>query len=407
MEIGSRKNVQSSFTINAYNFMFYLAYVFLFTKEIILNRTRINDVFGSHVVNLSATLFHALFWVCCIFILLFLQSYKVREIILIAILILIFGLSAIFTRTYILFDCLLIILCAKKINFEKYIKNVLYIQSILILGVLLLALTGIMEMGAFTRTNSGEFRYAWGFNHPNTLSIVSFQWICQYLYLKRNDRKFKKYTLMFLIIALIYIATDSNSGLIMSVFIVGGTFIYEKIVDKVFDLKQIKKIASRLVFLACIVIIFIVRYYWINPDKLSATTLVSRINLSRNYLVAYGVNLFGHKITQGAYVSIPGFPKGYYFLDNAYVWLLVSFGLLAFLCVFIGYIRLIRKLLHSGEWNLILIVFAYLIYGITEHTTLIFSFNSSLIVFYTVIYNKSISRVENQKETGEMIDEHS
>lgn len=407
MENGSRNNVQSGITINAYNFMFYLAYIFLFTKEIILNRTRIYDVLGSHIVNLAATMFHVLFWACCIFILLFLQSYKVREIILIAILIIIFGLSAMFTKTYILLDCLLIILCAKKINFEQYIKNTLYIQSFLILGILLLALTGIIEMGAVTRTNSGESRYAWGFNHPNTLSIVSFQWICQYLYLKRKDRKLKKYALMFLIIALIYIATDSNSGLIMSLFIVGGTFIYEKIVDKVFDFKQIKKIASKLVFLACIGIIFIIRYYWVNPDKLSATTLVSRINLSRNYLVAYGVNLFGHQITQGAYVSIPGFPKGYYFLDNAYVWLLVSFGLLAFLCVLIGYILMIRKLFRSGEWNIILIVFAYLIYGITEHTTLIFSFNSLLIAFYTVIYNKPVGRKENQEEDGEMINEQS
>lgn len=407
MENGSRNNVQSGITINAYNFMFYLAYIFLFTKEILFERTRLSGRLGTNVVNSASTLFHLLFWGCCICILLFLQSYKIREILLIAVLIMIFGLSAVFTRSFLLVDALLLILCSKKIDFDQYIKNVLYIQSILVIGIILLTLTGVIEMGTAIRANNEGYRNAWGFNHPNTLSILCFQWICQYIYIKRNDRRLKKYVIMLLITFSAYIATNSNTGFIMSVFIVIGNSIYEKIVDKVFSFKQIKKIAKRLFVLACIGIIIIIRYYWVNPDKLSATTLVSRINLSKNYLIAYGVNLFGHNIVQGTYVSIPGFPKGYYFLDNAYAWLLVHFGILAFLCILIAYIVFIRKLFKSGEWNLILIVFAYLVYGITEHTPLIFSFNSLLIGFYTVIYNKSINKIESQKEQEEMINEHS
>lgn len=388
------------FVVNLGNLLFYTAYMFLFVKEVLLDRTRIYDLLGGGIVSKLSVLFHLAFWTVCIFILLFLQTYTRRELIVIGCLLGLFMLSFICSDNYILLDGLLLIVCSKNINFEKCMKYMLYIQSIFIVLIILMSMSGMIGMGLFVRTADGELRYAFGFNHPNTLGILVFQWICQYFFLKRNSREVKKYVLAFIIALIMYRGTDSNTGFLMSVIVILCNFIYEKIVDRVFDWRVLKKIVKVVLVIGLIALTFIIRYYWNNPDKLSEFTLVSRIDLAKKYLTAYGISLFGTAIISGTNVSIPGFPIGYYYLDNTVAWLLVNCGILVTICVVAVYVLFIKKMIKSGEWCVIISVVAYLIYSLTEHTAMMIVFNGLAVGFGMVIYKKAYQKNNEKKDMG-------
>lgn len=393
---GLNKEYQDNTVINVYNLMFCLAYAMLFFKEVVLDRSHIGDLLGAGLVNNLSTLFQLGFLLICIFILLFLQRYTMREILILAGLLAVFFISAIGSGSYVIFNGMLLIACSKKLNFDKFIRYALYIQSICILFVILLAVSGMINMGYVMRGNDNVIRCAFGFNHPNTLAMLSFQWICEYVYRSREEMGIKKYLIMFVVMFAVYRYTDSNTAVIMSLLLIIATFIYERVMDNLFSTGKLRKIIRVLLVIICIALILVIRYYWMHPERLSATTMVSRINLAKKYFIAYGVNLFGHNIATGTYITIPGFPLGYYYLDNAIAWLMIKFGILVFICYLAAYIQYFRRLLHQGKWNLIFISFAYIIYSISEQTPFILVFNSMLIGFGGVIYKNSGF---NQKES--------
>ena len=252
---------------------------------------------------------------------------------------------------------------------------------------------GVIEDGTLVRTSSGVVRSSCGFSHPNTLGILAFQWICEFIYLKRG---MLKYAIVVIAVFAVYKITDSNTSILMTLIVIGVNFIYEVIANHLLTRKQLRRIVKILLVGICVTVVLMIRYYWNHPERLSALTVVSRIDLAKKYFQAYGVNLFGHQIVSGYSVVIPNFSRGYYYLDNAFAWLIISYGIIAFLIFIIAYVKYFRKLLKKEEWNIILISFAYLIYMIVEHTPLMIVFNSMLIGFGMIIYDNF--KIDSEKE---------
>lgn len=384
------------YTISLRNFMFYLAYTLLFVKEIILDRSRIYDLIGSNITGYLSTLSHIGFLGLCLFILLFMQKYTIKEFILIIVLVPIFILSAHYSGISTVFDTLLIILCSKEIDFEGFIKYSLMIHTVCILMVFTLAFTGLIGVGTVLR-GTGKVRYALGFIHPNTPGLLCFQWVCQYLYIKRNNEGIKRFLISLICIAFVYKYTNSNTAVLMTILVIVCEFIYEKVIYKVFNQKMIKRMIRTVLVVIVIGVIAVIRYYWNNPDKLDATTVVARINLAKKYLEAYGIKLFGQSVVSGNNTIIPGFQQGNYYLDNAFAWLLIRMGILVTLIVIVAYVLYIKRLLSEKNWSMIIIVVAYLAYALSENITIRIVFNATLLGFGTIIYNK-VTKTDNKKE---------
>lgn len=388
---------KNCYVLNLTNFLFYFAYTLLFVKEIILDRTRIYELLGSNIVNYLSLLCHVGFWCICIFIILFMQRYTIRELLVVLALLAFFILSVYSSKIYVLFDALLLVICSKKIDFDRYIKYSFYIQTACVCFTILLSLSGLIGQGVFVRGYDGTIRYALGFNHPNTLALLVFQWVCQYLYLKKDNAGIKRFIFASVLTLATYVFTDSNTGFIMTIIIIVCDFIYEKLFNKLFGWNIMKRIIKTVLFVGSIVLICVIRYYWVNPDKLEAQTLMARINLAKKYLTAYGINLFGQQVVSGNDVIIPGFQRGYYFLDNAYAWLLINIGVVVTVCIVVGYVLYIKNLLRNKNWNLIIAVTAYLIYALSERTTMMIVFNSLLVGFGSVVYKK-FGQTDNKNE---------
>ncbi|MDU5110388.1 MAG: hypothetical protein E6248_08065, partial [Clostridium sp.] len=294
---------------------------------------------------------------------------------------------------------LVLIISSKKINFDKFNKISL-ISQIIIVGLIIILATGnIIDNGNVIRGNSGEIRYGFGFSHPNTLGILSFQMICQYLYIKRKTNEYKKYIISTITATIIYKATDSNTALLMSLMVVFLTIIYENIIKRKFNYNQIKNMSIILLTFSSTILIILSSYFWVYPNKLRMSTMVTRIWQIKKYLKAYGVNLFGNAISTGTDIALPGMPKGYYYLDNAYAWILINFGIVVSVIILIGVIYYLRKLICYGEFNMLIIVFVYLIYAISETNPFMIAFNSTLIGLNYSIFN--VKERNNLKKNNE------
>lgn len=382
-----------NYKINSYNFLYYIAYVSFFVKTVLFEKSQIDSMLNVKVIELASTICTLLFLINCIIIMLLLQTYTKKEIYIIFLLIILFSISALQSRSITLISGLILIISSKKIDFDKFSKLSLIIQMIVVGFIITLALSGSIDVGTNIRYYNGEIRYALGFRHPNTLAMLSFQMICQYIYIKRKKNSYKKYLISLLSIVVIYRITDSNTALLMSLSVIFLTLIYEKIIQRRFNYRKIEKIVKKMLKFSGSLVLIICGYFWMNPDRLNAITMVSRIRLIKNYFEAYGINLFGNKIIIGTDVTLPGLSTGYYYLDNAYAWILIKFGVLVFICLLFAYIIYFRKLIQHREFNMVIIVFVYLIYAISEINPFIIVFNSTMIGLSSIIYsNKYKSR---------------
>ncbi|TGY42445.1 hypothetical protein E5347_09510 [Clostridium sartagoforme] len=387
VDISDKLNSISFYNISLYDLLYYSAYIILFIKVVFFHKSQINTAIDTEIVGILSKMCSLIFFANCTIIMIFLQEYKKKEKYIILLLIGIFFISAMKAESLTLLGALVLILSSKKIDFDRFNKVSLIAQIIIVGLIIILAAGNIIDNGNILRGNSGKIRYAFGFGHPNTLGILTFQMICQYLYIKRKSNDYKKYIISTITMIFIYKATNSNTALLMSLMVVFLTFVYEKIIKIKFNYNQIKNMSIVLLTLSSTILITLSGYFWMNPNQLNLSTMVTRIWLIKKYLKAYGVNLFGNVISTGTDIVIPGMPRGYYYLDNAYAWIIINFGIIVSVVLLIGIIYYLRKLIRYGEFNMLIIVFVYLIYAISEINPFMIVFNSTLIGLNYSIYN--------------------
>ncbi len=371
--------------------IFYILYFLLFTREIIISGTTINSLIPMQFTDIISDCCLMLFTCGAILYLIFLIKFNILEMFFFFLIMFFFFISAYISGSYLLFEGMMLILCSKNLKFDEFNKFNLKTITITFFIILVLSCTGIIDM--FIEVRPDDFtktRYSLGFAHPNTLGILSFEWICEYIYMKRKQNQNGKYIISALIIFFIYLITDCRTQLIAGALLIIACLIYEKILLTGF--KFSKKTIYH-IFVFCFVLIFyisfkIVRYYWENPQKLQNGTIRSRIRLAMDYIDAYGCTLFGSHINLGSRTSIPGYSLGYYFLDNAYVRILVNYGIVVTLFVFFFYMTYYKKIVKKNEWVPVIISLVYLFYGLMEFLIFKICFNVFFIYMGTILYQK-------------------
>ena len=124
--------------------------------------------------------------------------------------------------------------------------------------------------------------------------------------------------------------------------------------------------------------------------------LSSRFSVCHKVWSLYGVSFFGQRIyvteDERRLVGI----KNPLWLDNAYVSILLRYGILVFLIFCFGYLYLIKIVEMQKDDVLMIILFLYALYGTIETGLYMITHNIFLIAFSVLIYGKSL-----QVEDGE------
>lgn len=356
---------------------FYIILCLYIIQEIFLTRTKISDLLGNTLSDVLVTVLRAFIIGFALLKLFYFDKLTFKRVVFLGVVFTILIISTIVSHTTAMFLSVLVILCSGGVDFDRIVRVNLYlILSILVISVLL-NLSGFISSATRVRTSLGTTRTSLGFNHPNTLAMVVFLIVADYLYLNRS-RGVKKLLFPILATAFSFFFTYSFTAIVLMTILIAVVF-FQTILERKNQLT--KKRLRLIVIIVLIVFVGFILFFWNNPNLLvnEFRTFRSRFTLSRKYINAYGISLFGHKIAIGSYVYMEGYGFSYGFLDNGIIRILVELGIVFFILFFGLYLNSLRRMIRSRNSILIIISLVFLVYSFMEYNPLLLAYNVFLI----------------------------
>lgn len=321
---------------------------------------------------------------------LFLQSYEYDELIRIVIISIPIAVATLLSNNGNIMSCWLFIVASKNIEIDRMIDWAEKIFVIMIPLVILLCYFGVFKNNISLRSTTGFVRMSLGFEHANYLGGRVLQ-LCTFVFYKRNGH-FKVRDYVFVIFAIIFVYLVPNSqASYMSIIILLLVQMIFVILEKVSENGE-DILAKVLLPLYLFLNFFSIFMGTRDISNSNVLTLIDR-TLSRRFSVCYTeVKLFGISIL-GQNVNISeqermarGVYQGLY-IDNAYLSILIRFGVIVYIIFTIGYLLNMIKSRRDGNFTLFIILFIYSVYGVFEREMYLIGYNVFMLTFATLIYN--------------------
>lgn len=375
---------KGTFAQNFYLFIF----AFWYGTEIIFNST-LDYILGIRIDAWS----NLVSWLVFIFLMLqilFMQSYKKKELVAIILITLPIVISAVLSGNRSLLSLWMFIVGAKKISFDKTIQTAYKILLIMIPLVILLRLGGFID--DYTIMRGSIRRFSLGFSHPNQLGLRVFQLTLCHCYIHRYKLRIMNFGNIILAIAFTIIVPNSQTAYISLIVFLIMMLIYQYIKNKGQILVEV--FARSLVISALLLNLFSIVLSYIDVNKYTVLSRIdkwmsTRFSWCHRVWQVYGVSLWGQRVyIRGDEIKLMGI-KNRLWLDNAYAAILLRYGILVFFIASFAYLNLIRAMAIRKEFVLAIILFLYSLYGLMENGLFMLSHNIFLLAFSDLLYHKT------------------
>ena len=271
---------------------------------------------------------------------------------------------------------------ARYIDWEKAVKYLFTAQAMAMAIIFLLCFIGVYE--DVSKVNDG---HSLGYINPNDLAVNVLQLSLMYLYLHREKLNFK-FAIAFLILALVvYLITNSNTAMLLFIFTALGIILIlsykrKNLFSVLFSKPFIKCIRYFLVFFAACSVLFAVRR---DIGESLLGDFHSRIPQMAKYFAFYPITLWGQPLINH-YSPDYDWKIGLYTLDNAYLHLLLGFGIILFI-VFLGlYFMYAKKVYRNKEYVVLLILVVYFALGFTETMLIRVQYNFTIFLLAEILW---------------------
>lgn len=243
------------------------------------------------------------------------------------------------------------------VKFDKVISFDLKCRLLLTLVIMALSIVGLNGNTVLEYRN-GLMRNSFGAGHPNA---IAFEWsvICADLFYLVGYKKTKKVNARMAVLFAIGV-------FIFNFFLIGSrtNLIFMVLLTAVFVFKDRFRIKScvgkaiiRNMFIVCFLVSFlgVVVYRLGLPISYTLDKILSRRLEYESFAIReYGITFFGNNI------------KGV-LVDNAYLGMLLRYGILLTACMGFMYYATIKKLTESSKYKLLLLIFVvFMFYGLSE-----------------------------------------
>lgn len=312
-----------------------------------------------------------------------LNGYRVRDLPAYALLIGVSVLSTVVTHKLTLLLTVLLLCCAKGKSTRDIFKCTLIVKMVSIIALFLL-----FEMEIFKAETKTHYSPAMGeeverFSINGTSTNILHLGLCTVflllIYLYPLFRSIASLLIMFVINYLFYTqVTHGTAGLfVTSLLLLLSAFIFHcNTAEFFFD----KYIFMSVPLFICVFIYSGYEYGkqgWISQlDRV----MTGRIAYNHYWLTQYGISLFGNN-TSGASA----------FFDNSVIYLLVQFGLIVFVAVFYAYYRGMLEYGKTGKTEDVLLLFAFLLYSMSESVLPSAVVNPSLFILLCLLQGKRLT----------------
>ncbi len=382
-------------TIKLKNFFIYI-FILWYSTEIIYNST-LKNIMGISVGKISDVVTWLVF-ALLMFQIVFFQSYKKREVIIIVVITIPIIIATVLSGQRTMMSAWMFIVASKNVDLDDVIRTAYRILLVMLPAIMLSCLLGFIDNRVLMR--GSVQRYSFGFSHPNQLGLRVFQLMACHCYVHRNNLKEINYLYIFL--ATLFLIRIPNS---QAAYITMGALLFMLLLHRYIVEKKsvyMKLYEEGILYGALCLNLFSIIFSGINVSRNFILArldswLSSRFSVCHKVWMMYGVSFLGQRIyvteEERALVGI----KNPLWLDNAYVSILLRYGVLVFFIFSISYLYLIKVVEMQKEDVLVIILFLYALYGTIETGLYMITHNIFLITFSVLLYKK---RLCNGRQTG-------
>lgn len=329
--------------------------------------------------------------VVIIFFFIIINKIYVKQALFILMLLLFVSLIAYVSAFPSLIMTVLIMYAASYVNFKKIIKVDIITKVTAVTITIMLYYSGIISQVTNVR-DDGLVRQSLGFSHPNIFAVFILGIALDYIYLRYNKFKIVDYFLVIGTTLIIGRLTDSRST-VLALFVSVILIFMFKSFPNVVNSKIISTILVYLVPIYMMASYFLMtKYTPMNPILRSIDKLTSlRITYGNAFYKLFGVSALGNRIENldlGGVNSITGY--GSLILDNAYMSIILKFGILFTIVICLFFIVISKKAMKLNPALMILIV-VVATHGLME--TSFYSFQLNIIYLATsfLIKNNTVN----------------
>ena len=271
----------------------------------------------------------------------------------------------------------LILFALAIVEVDKY-KILRYQYYSLVLGILIIlgsSIFGIIPM-EYARL---EGVYTFGFVNPNNLLMVYIAAIMTYNLLHEGQVKMRTLFVEFALAAVIFRFTNSRTGMLVT-----SIYLMNLIIGKVDSSKKISRkfmaVGNYLFIILSAISMFLALGYqkgdlmWEKID----VALSWRPFLWGRYFDDYSITLLGTRLDMDRFGS----------LDNAYLTLLLKYGVLVFGVYLILFVSMSRRAVQQNKWDFVACIIAYEIYFVSEFGPVLVNVNIALLIEIHYLMNR-------------------
>lgn len=313
------------------------------------------------------------------------QKYNFEEMVVIGSITAFIALATINSNHKTMMSTWIFIVAAKHLNIDKAIKVSYFVQLMMVIAVIYMFYIGMIDETVMYR--GSILRHSLGFTHPNQLGIRLFQMMICHCYIRRNKINIIDLGLILGVAWFIKKVADSKTSYYALIILFVLVLVEEAIkrFDRGYTLFAKTMVAIYVVANIASIILSVVNISGIpflrSMDKMMSTRF-SQCHRTYKY---YGISLFGKDIQVLVKRHIIGWFY-HFWLDNAYMAILLRYGIIVFLIFSILYLMTMMYLFQTRQYTLLAILALYAVYGIMENNFFSMSQNYFLLLMASPIY---------------------
>jgi hypothetical protein len=262
--------------------------------------------------------------------------------------------------------CLLLAFYGNDIDSRKFIKFDLKVRTILVLIIMVLYSFGITD-GYSGEIRNGFLRQSFGAGHPNSFACYLLIIVLDISFLaKTKQERIFSFAISFIIALFIHLFVGSRTSEYL--IIVANLIMILK--NQIFKLSKFKVFPFLFFIIGILTYYICMKYNSSNFLYYSIDNLLSkRIYYSSEIIRQYPLNLFGNNIVS------------YLILDNAYLNLIIRYGLLMFFMFSYFFYKTMKKIIKNKEVELMINLFLLMLFGFAETPLIVPAKNPYLLGF--------------------------
>ncbi len=297
------------------------------------------------------------------------------------------------------FTVLCLIIATKGMSFRTIAKIFVISQTVLLMTVTVLALTGIIPDMVFEEVGRPD-RHSLGLHYPLNYVARWFSVALVYCYLKNGLLKIWDYVALLELWYISIFVCKAQTSMVMFGLLIIGTAVRQLAPKFVGRFRNVFLRFSRYSFVLFAVFMIVASLLYVPPISTALSkvtrlaTFFSRLAFAHVGLTEFFPSLFGIDYPVRTWIGTRA-AADYFFIDCSYVYVLLHCGIIAFIVLMAILWFIPQKIYKQGQGYGLFVVFLFAMICAMEHHLLDISVNIFWLMTFTDIVSRRKSTADN------------